>query len=207
MDTANAKATGQWVQVWRLSDLKLLKSIALKPGPRGDEHKFTGEPRLLPDGKSVYVHTFNCGLYLVRGIETDQPTSTFVRSFKGTNCGVPLLIGHFWLQTVPDAHALVALDVADPEHPREVSSLNVGEDEFPHWIARDSAGRRVALNSAGAGTGNRVFIINFDPTTGTLAMDERFHDAGVSRPGIRFTQRVWPGSVGTAIPHAAVFSR
>jgi hypothetical protein len=208
MDDANKKATGVWVQLWRLSDLTLLKSIALQPGPRGDENRFTGEPRLLPDGKSVYVHTFNCGLYLLRGVETDQPTSTFVRSFAGKNCGVPLLIGHFWIQTVPEAHGLVALDVADPEHPREVSTLNVGDDEQPHWIANDSSGRRIVLNSSYPGTGNRVYIINFDPATGALAMDDRFHDPGMSRPGVRFSQRPWPlGITSTAIPHAAVFSR
>ena len=208
MDDKNTKATGEWVQLWRLSDLKLLRSIALKPGPRGDENKFTGEPRLLPDGKSVYVHTFNCGLYLLRGVETDAPTSTFVHSFTGKNCGVPLLIGHFWIQTVPDAHALVTLDVTDPEHPREVSTLDVGADEQPHWISRDSAGRRIVLNSGGGGTGNRVFIVNFDPATGVLAMDDRFHDPGATRPGIRFSQRSWPpGIVSTAIPHGAVFSR
>jgi hypothetical protein len=207
MDEKNEKATGQWVQLWRLSDLKLLRSVALKPGPRGDENKFTGEPRLLPDGRNVYIHTFNCGLYLLRGVETDKPTSTFVRSFAGKNCGVPLLIGHYWLQTVPDAHSLVALDVTDPEHPREASTLAVGDDEQPHWIASDSSGRRIVLNSAGGGSGNRVFIINFDPTTGALAMDDRFHDAGMTRPGVRFTQRVWPKFVGTAIPHGAVFSR
>jgi hypothetical protein len=208
MDDKNLKATGEWVQLWRLSDLKLLRSIALKPGPRGDENKFTGEPRLLPDGKSVYVHTFNCGLYLLRGVESDAPTSMFVHSFKGKNCGVPLLIGHFWIQTVPDAHALVTLDVTDPEHPREVSTLDVGADEQPHWIARDTAGKRIVMNTGGAGTGNRVFILTFDPTTGALAMDDRFHDPGMSRPGIRFSHRSWPpGSVSTAIPHGAVFSR
>src|SRR5262245_17592140 len=121
MDEADKKATSQWVQLWRLSDLTLLRTIALPPGPRGDEHEFTGEPLLLADGKSAYVHTFNCGLYLVRGIDADKPSATFVKGFEGKNCGVPVLAGHYWLQTVPDAHALVSLDIADPEHPREVS--------------------------------------------------------------------------------------
>lgn len=44
MDHEDTVSTAEWVQFWRLSDLKLLKSIALKPGPRGDEHKLTGEP-------------------------------------------------------------------------------------------------------------------------------------------------------------------
>ena len=208
MDEGNKKATSQWVQLWRLSDLTLLRSIALPPGPRGDEHEFTGEPLLLPDGKSAYIHTFNCGLYLVRGIDSDQLRATFVKGFEGKNCGVPVLAGHYWLQTVPDAHALVSLDIADPEHPREVATLELGDDEQPHWIAIDGTGRRVALNSAGAGTGNRLFIIDFDPASGALTLDERFRDAGVTRPGVSFSQKTWPhGFTGKAIPHGTVFSR
>jgi hypothetical protein len=208
MDEANKQATSEWVQLWRLSDLTLLRSIALRSGPRGDEHRFSGEPRLLSDGKSVYIHTFNCGLYLVRGVDGDQPTSTFVTAFEGTNCGVPVLTGHYWLQTVPDAHALVALDIADPEHPREVSTLKLADDEQPHWIAIDRTGRRIVLNSAGRGSGNRLFVIEFDPASGTLVLDERFRDAGAARPGVSFTQKKWPhGFTGTAIPHGTVFSR
>jgi hypothetical protein len=119
MDEADKKATAEWVQFWRLSDLTLLKSIALKPGPRGDEHQFTGEPRVLPDGKSVYIHTFNCGLYLVRNIDQPEPTATFVKGFEGKNCGVPILIGHYWLQPVPETHSLVAVDITDPELDRD----------------------------------------------------------------------------------------
>jgi hypothetical protein len=207
MDEANTKATSEWVQFWRLSDLKLLRSIALAPGPRGDENRFTGEPRLLPDGRSIYIHTVNCGLYLLRGADRPEPEITFVRAFEGKNCGVPILTGHYWLQTVPDAHAVVALDIADPEHPQEVSSLMVGEDEQPHWISIDPSGRRVVLNSGGSGRGNRLFVINFEPGTGKLSFDERFHDHGSTRPGIGLTGRTWPhGFAGTAVPHGTVFS-
>ena len=208
MDAANQQATSEWVQLWRLSDLTLLRSIALAPGPRGDEHRFSGEPRLLPDGRSVYVHTFNCGLYLVRGVDGDRPTSTFVKAFEGKNCGVPVLAGRYWLQTVPEAHALVALDVTDPEHPREVSTLTLGDDEQPHWIALDRTGRRVVLNSAGSGTGNRLYVVDLDPASGALTLDERFRDPGAARAGVSFTGRAWPhGFTGTAIPHGTVFSR
>ncbi len=207
MDQADSAATAEWVQFWRLSDLKMLKSIALKPGPRGDEQRFTGEPRLLPDGKSVYIHTFNCGLYLVRGVETAEPTSAFVKGFDGKNCGVPILTGHYWLQPVPDKHSLVALDITDPEHPREVSSVVVGDAESPHWIAIDATGRRVVLNSAGS-KGNRLFIINLDPATGALSMDDRFRDPGTTHPGISLTGKTWPhGFTGTVEPHGTVFSR
>lgn len=208
MDEQNTSATSPWVQIWRLSDLKLLRSIALPPGPRGDENQFTGEPRLLADGRSVYVHTFNCGLYLLRGVDRPTATATFVTGFEGKNCGVPVLAGHYWLQTVPEAHALVALDVADPEHPREVARLDLGADEQPHWVALDPTGRRVVLNSGGGGKGNRLYVIDFDPRTGHLAFDDRFRDKGGTRPGIGLTGKAWPhGFVGKAVPHGTVFSR
>ena len=53
------------------------------------------------------------------------------------------------MQTVPAMHGVVALDITDPAHPREVSRLSVGADEQPHWIAIDPSGRRIVLNSAG----------------------------------------------------------
>jgi hypothetical protein len=205
MDHADTIATSQWVQIWRLSDLKLLTTFALPPGPRGDENKYTGESRLLAGGRSVYIHTFNCGLYLLRNIESGRPTAKFVKGFEGTDCGVPILTGHYWLQTVPDAHSLVALDISDPEHPREVSRVNVGADEYPHWIAIDARKRRIVLNSAGRGS--RLFIIDFDPATGALTLDTRFRDAGSDRPGISLTGSNWPGFTGMVVPHGAVFSR
>lgn len=207
MDDSDSSATSQWVQFWKLSDLTLLKSIALPPGPRGDEQRYTGEPRLLPDGRSVYIHTFNCGLYLVRGVDMPNPSATFVRNFQGKNCGVPILTGHYWLQPVPENHALVALDIADPEHPREVSSVSLGDDENPHWIAIDATGRRVVLNSSGS-PGNRLFVIDFDPATGRLSLDERFRDPGGARAGVTMAAKSWPhGFTGTAVPHGTVFSR
>jgi hypothetical protein len=208
MDESNKLATSEWVQFWRWSDLRLLRSVRLQPGPRGDEHRFTGEPRLLQDGQSVYIHTFNCGLYLLRGVERPEPSARFVWGFEGRDCGVPILSGHYWLQTVPDAHAVVVLDISDPERPRQVSSVAVGDDERPHWMAMDPAGRRVVLNSGGGGTGNRLFILDFDPASGRLSLDQRFRDPGSTRPGIRLTGRAWPhGFTGTAVPHGTVFSR
>lgn len=208
MDAADSAATGQWIQLWRLKDLALLRTIALPPGPHGKENQLTGEPRLLPDGNSIYIHTFSCGLYLLRGVETTSPTVTFVRGFEGMDCGVPLVDGHYWLQPVPALHGLVSLDISDPEHPRQVSSVSVGDDEQPHWIAIDATGRRIVMNSGGYAKGNRLFVLNFDPATGALTVDERFRDPGSARPGIDLSNRTWPnGFVGTAAPHGTVFSR
>ncbi len=208
MNPTNTKATSEWVQFWRLSDLTLLKSIALPPGPRGDEHRFTGEPRLLPDGKSLYIHTFSCGLYLLRDVDRDVPTVTFVKGFEGLDCGVPILTGNYWLQPVPASRSLIALDISNPEHPREVSAVSFGGDESPHWIAIDPTGRRVVLNSGGYKASNRLFMVHFDPETGQLAIDARFRDAGSETPGVAMAGKAWPhGFTGTAAPHGTVFSR
>jgi hypothetical protein len=206
MNLGDSAATSRWIQIWRLSDLKLLRSIELPPGPHGDENRYTGEARLLPDGRSVYIHTFNCGVYLLRDIATDRPSVKFVHRFEGTECGVPVLTSHYWLQTVPAAHALVAMDIRDPEHPREVSRAVMGATEYPHWAAIDASGRRVVVNSAGHGS--RLFVIDFDPATGALAVDRRFRDAGSGVPGVSMSNRAWPhGFTGTAVPHGSVFSR
>jgi hypothetical protein len=207
MDDGNKPATSEWMQLWRLSDLKLLKTFALKAGPRGDEHKFTGELRLLPDGKSVYAHTFNCGLYLIRDIETDEPRAVFVKSFTGDNCGVPVVTGHFWLQPVPSEHALVSLDITDVERPKEVSRVAFGDDERPHWASLNATGRRVVVNSAGSKP-NRLYIVDVDPKTGRLEIDGRFKDAGAAGPGIALAGKTWPhGFNGETSPHGTVFSR
>jgi len=208
MDPADTVGTDQWVQIWRLSDLKLRKSIALPPGPGGSENQLTGEPFLLPDGHSVYIHTFHCGLYLLRGVETATPTAELVKTFPGVPCGVPILTGHWWLQTVSRQHELVALDISDAEHPREVSQVSLGDDETPHWMAIDPTGRRLVVNSGGYSKGDRLFIVNFDPANGALSVDERFKDPGDGKPGLDLRHRSWPhGYTGRAAPHGAVFSR
>ena len=209
MNLGDTTATSQWIQIWRLSDLKLLRTFALPAGPKGSRgyaNEFTGEPRLLADGHSVYIHTFNCGLYLLRDVSGAKPTASFVHAFDGVDCGVPVVTSHYWIQTVPAMHGLVVLDVSDPQHPREVSRLSVGADEAPHWIAIDPTGKRIVLNSAGAG--NRLFVINFDPHTGQLALDDHFRDPGSKKPGIALSGTNWPrGFTGNVVPHGAVFSR
>lgn len=207
MDRTDTVGTEQWVQVWRLSDLKLRKSVALPPGPNGKENQLTGEPFLLPDGHSVYIHTFRCGLYLLRGIEGPAPRAELVKSFQGFPCGVPILTGHWWLQTVSQEHQVVALDISDAEHPREVSEVTLGDDEAPHWMALDPTGRRLVVNSGGYTRGRRLFIIDFDPSSGALSLDQRFKEPGDPRPGIDLSKRTWPhGYSGPVSPHGAVFS-
>lgn len=64
------------VQLWRLSDLHLTKTVAL-PADAGKHHQWPAEPRLLPGG-SVYVNTFSCGLYRMKDLDGALPSAELV---------------------------------------------------------------------------------------------------------------------------------
>ena len=197
------------VQLWRLSDLKLLHTFELPPGPRGDEAGLTAEPRLLDDGRTVLVSTFNCGLYLLRGLDTGAPSGTLVSSFprsKGESCAIPVIAGRYYLVTVPAWRAVVSLDISDPARPREVSRLVLGPTDVPHWISLEPNHRRVVITGYGA-LEHRVLMASFDARTGRLALDTRFRDAGAGQPGVSMAGKTWPhGGNARAVPHGAVFS-
>jgi hypothetical protein len=195
------------VQVWRLSDLKLLRTIVLPPGPRGTEQQAPGEPHLLADGKTVLVHTFYCGLYQLEGIDTDKPSARLLKTFDGEQADVPLLIGHYWVQSLSSRHALATYDISDLNRIREVSRVTFDDKQKPHWISADEGDRRIVVNSGEYGD-HRLFIVNFDPQTGALTLDGRFRDAGSKQAGISMDGKSWPhGFHGDAYPHGTVFSR
>jgi hypothetical protein len=203
--------TTRVVQVWRLSDLSLVHTIELPNGPNGDEGYRSAEPRILSDGKTVLVSTFNCGLYLLDGIGgATPPTARLVASFPrkaGTSCAVPVVAGKYYLITVPAWSAVVSLDVSDPQRPREVSRLTFGADDVPHWIGIEPNHRRVVITGYRS-LRTRVLISRFDEGTGVLTLDEGFRAAGSAEPGVRMEGIAWPhGGSGAAVPHGAVFSR
>ena len=202
-----ADGSSRTVQVWRLSDLKLLHTLILPPGLRKGVSQYPGEPIAAADGKSVFIHTFSCGLYELSRIDSPRPVVSFLHAFDGKQCDVPVRLGNYWVQSISSAHALVSLDISDPKHPREVSRLTFDDQQKPHWIAADPAGRRIVLNS-GEGGEHRVFIVEFDPSTGRLRLDERFRDPGSNRPGVSWDGKSWRhGFKGNAFPHGTVFSR
>jgi hypothetical protein len=194
------------VQVWRLSDLKLLTTLVLPPGPRGSE-QYPGEPLPLGDGKTVLIHTFSCGLYVVDGAGNDHPSVRHLNTFEGTECGVPLRIGHYWVATLSSAHALATYDISDLANIREVSRLTFDDKQKPHWISPEADNRRIILNSGEYGE-HRLFMVNFDPQTGALTLDEHFRDPGSAKPGVSMDGKSWPhGFKGDAYAHGTVFSR
>jgi hypothetical protein len=204
----NADASRQ-LQIWRLSDLTLLRTITLPDGPAGGESMLTAEPRVLDDGRTVLVSTFNCGLYLLEGLEGESPQGRLVASFPRkpkTYCAIPVVAGRYYLVTVPAWSAVVSLDIGDPAAPREVSRVTLGPDEVPHWISLSQDRRRVVVTGYGE-MKHRVVIARFDTASGRLSLDERFREAGASVPGFRMDDKTWPhGASAKGIPHGAVFS-
>lgn len=195
------------IQIWSLKDLRLLATVPLPPSPNGKAQLNPAEPRVLPDG-TLYVNTFNCGLYRVLGLETSDPKAEFVYSFPGagTNfeCAVPVVVGKFWIQTDPSLPGLIALDVSNPAQPVEVSRL-VFDTRFEktHWVAADRNASRLVV------TGNNrswVLIVNIDSETGKLTLDEKFKAKGANHPGIDFDRQSWPhGTTGKGVVHGALF--
>jgi hypothetical protein len=209
-DMAGSSPASRQLQVWRLSDLTLLRTITLPNGPRGDESMLTAEPRLLPDGKTVLVSTFACGLYLMEGLESDTPSARLVSSFPrkpGTFCAIPVVSGRYYLVTVPSWSAVVSLDISDPAVPREVSRVTLGPDDVPHWISISPDQQRVVITGYAA-MQHKVVIARFDSSTGQLSIDERFREEGATEAGFRMDNKTWPhGGNAKGKPHGAVFSR
>jgi len=209
---------GAHLQIWRLSDLALLQTIELPATREGDGHSheasikakledhhlLPGEPRVLSDGRTVLLATFTCGFYRVTEIDGPSPRVEFLRAFGGENCAVPVLTGSLWVQTVPDEHALVTLDVTESARPREIGRLAFDSMFSPHWLALDEGGTRLVVNDGK----ERMFLVALDPRTGGLQIDPSFRDPGARVPGVSFVRAGWPhGATGPAVPHGSVFAR
>jgi hypothetical protein len=192
---------GVTYQVWRLSDLKLLKTSYFDVGENRYSQISPQEPRLGPDG-AVYVQTLGCGIERITGIKSDEPKSQLVYTFPGNWCGVPTIVGHYLIQSVPTT-GLVVLDIRNGAKPVEVSRLKFSDTYKPHWTGWDPKTQRVVVT----GKESRLFLVKMDPATGALSLDETFHDAE-GKPGFNFENQEWThGWKGTGDPHGVVFSR
>jgi hypothetical protein len=194
--------SGTTYQVWRLSDLKLLHTAYFDVGRNQYAHISPEEPRLAPDG-SILVQTLGCGLERITGVNTDEPRSQLVHTFPGNWCGVPTIVGHYLVQSVPATHGLIVLDITNAGEPVEVARLPLGQTFEPHWTGWDAKTSRLVVT----GSEPRLFLLKLDAQTGALSIDETFHDPD-GRPGISFDTRTWPhGWTGSGLPHGVVFSR
>jgi len=192
---------GNQVQVYRLSDLALLKTIRL---PANDG---PNEPRVLQDGRTVLVNTGACRLYHVAGLDGAEPRLELVHREEQSGCAMPLVIGDYWIQANAGTHRIFSLDVHDLANVRAISSVTLDDRQRPHWLATDGS-RIVVVNEPGPTAERRLWMLKLDRATGALALDSAFRDAGSTRPGIAFDRANWPhGATGAAIPHGTVFGR
>ena len=193
---------GVTYQLWRLSDLKLLKTEYFDVGQNHYGQISPEEPRLGADG-AIYVQTLGCGVERITGMKGDQPKSQLVYTFPGNWCGVPTIVGHYFVQSVPALNSIVVLDISDGTKPVEVSRLKLGDTFKPHWTGWDAKTQRLVVT----GEKPRLFMVKMDRTTGALTMDDAFHDAD-GKPGFNFEDQQWPhGWKGSGKPHGVVFSR
>jgi len=188
--------------VWSASEMKVLATVNLPPSGQGEHHVDPAEPRVLADG-TVYIGTFSCGVYRIEGVVEGAPKAAFVHAFPGgttmhNSCAVPVVVGNYYVQTVPEINGLIALDVSDPMKPVEASRI-VFDEKFhmAHWIAADRKSDRLVV------TGNDLswaLVVKLDPATGTMIVDASLPE------GINFDRTSWPhGDSGPAKVHGALF--
>ena len=205
----NEANTADVVQLWRLSDLKLLRTIPFARTSPDSTSRYPFEVRFFPDGRSAFLNTYNCGFYFLSRLDSETPTLEPVLALANPQyvaCGVPLLIGKWWIMPVGGSHEFIVYDVSDPHKPRRASTLRTDSTFFPHWMSREDGSDRIVLSAEGKHPSVRM--VRFDSTTGTLTWDARFREKPDGPPGVSFDRAEWPhGRSGAAQPHGAVFSR
>ena len=195
------------VQVWSLDDLELVSTVPLPEVEQGPHHLYPAEPRVLADG-TVYLNTFNCGLYRLVGLEGSDPAAELLHLFpwtsEETECAGPVVVGDYWVQTVAALPGLIVMDVRDSSRPVEVFRLVLDEAfAMPHWLAADRSSPRLVLTGGGS---HWVLVLDLDEATGALSIDESFRSKGSELPGVTFDRTTWPhGDTGRAIVHGALF--
>lgn len=197
------------VQLWRLSDLTLRRTLALPKSVGDSSSRYPFEVRFLPDGRSALLNTYYCGFYLLSGLDGPTPAVEPVLSLshpQHIGCAVPLLVGRWWIMPVASTREFHVYDVSDPKRPRRTAILAADSNFEPHWIARDPGSDRLVMTAEGPQPAVR--LARFDTTSGRLSWDSTFREQPDGPLGITFDRRSWPGgSAGRAAPHGAIFSR
>lgn len=138
-------------------------------------------------------------------MDKDEPKSQLVYSFPGNWCGVPTIVDHYLVQSVPAMHGLIVLDISNAAKPVEVSRLRLTDTYSPHWTAWGPKTQRLVVTSSGSALDHRLYLLKLEQATGAITLDEAFRDID-GQTGFSFDEREWPhGWRGTGAPHGAVF--
>jgi hypothetical protein len=198
---------GFTIQLWRLSDLRLLKTVALTtpPGARANIERNPYEVRRTSAGE-ILLSTGSGGLYRISGLEADTFRADLVFDFGG-GAYVPVVVGRYWIQAISSLRRVVALDVSNARKPFEISRVEFDDRQAPHWLGLDELSHRIVVANASAESEARLWMLRMDPVSGLLSFDDTFHDPGNDRrPGVSFEREQWPhGTTGRGVPHGSVF--
>ena len=199
---------GSVIQLWRLSDLRLLKTLALK-GPEGSRPNIERnpyEPRRTNAGE-ILLATGAGGLFRISGLEPDTFRANLVFDFGGASY-LALVVDHYWIQAVASLRRVVALDMSNAAKPSEMARVEFGDRQQPHWLALDEQSNRIIVANSNEQSESRLWMLKLDTVSGLLAFDRTFHDPGDDRPGVSFEREQWPhGHTGRGVPHGSVFVR
>ena len=211
------------VQIWRLSDLALLRTMRVpRVEPINEPECVFGigdmceagqypaeaqpfESRVMSDG-SVLMNTLMCGMYRISEIDSNEPNIELLVNYPDLfGCSVPTIISHFLVLPVMFSETILVFDISNPTEIKEVSRFDTPGYQ-PHWAAADPAGSRIVVTSSGTAPTYTVLMFDFDPVSGQLSLDESFGSSEFPKAGVSFYREAWPhGESGTAVPHAAVF--
>ena len=198
---------GYVIQLWRLSDLRLLKTVPVVPpaGSRPNIQSGPAELRRTAAGDIFFVSAFGGGMFRVSGLEPDTFHAELVYDFGG-GAYLPVLVGHYWIQAIPSLRRVVALDISNAAKPFEISRVDFDERQSPHWLALDPLSNRIIVANQSVMDESRLWMLHMDPVSGLLSIDTTFHDPGNDRPGVSFDHEDWPhGRTGRGAPHGSVF--
>jgi hypothetical protein len=223
------------IQIWRMSDLQLLKTIVLPETPTDKEtfvvangNALTWEPRFLHDkgGAQLFVVTLRGSVYFSEDITAANPQFRVVYDLGDTIAGVPIITKNDKFLIVPLVfeNRLVVINIADPLHPHEVGSVKLGVDPLdgskhrpglPHFIAINKSETHIAattylfcLPNTRLDGERGVYLFDFDAATGKIKYATNFRDEVTGEVGLNFNERKqWPhGSTGPARPHGLMFA-
>ena len=78
-------------------------------------------------------------------------------------------------------------DIQKGDKPVEVSRVKLSDTFEPHCTGWDAKTQRIIVT----GSEPRLFLLKFDSATGSLSLDQAFHDAD-GKPGFNLADREWP---------------
>jgi hypothetical protein len=212
------------VQIWRVEDMSLLKTVALESGPRGEENLGPITARAFRRGPFVYVDTdLGSALYVSDSAGSSDPSFRLAFDFGAGALGGGAAItpdDRYYVVALSGLNRVASLDLADPWNPKLVSSVRLG-DPFepaehkggPHSLTMSADGTRVAVSDYTVDVpgfvqdgAHRVHILRLDPATGRLRLDGAFVDESTGQTGVDFNRPRWPhGDAGAARPKGLLF--